>query len=67
MQMETSMKESGSTTKLMAKVLTLIQMEHIIKENGWMISNMELVMKVGLMEQNMRESTLKERSMEKES
>lgn len=43
MHKEVFMKEVGKKIKLMGLVSLLLQMEHFMKENGLMISSMEMV------------------------
>ena len=52
------MKATGSTTKLMVTVFTLMLTAHDMKACGKTISNMVTAEKVGLMEAFMKENTL---------
>lgn len=60
---ETYTKDNGKMIKHMAREATLTLTVLPMSENGKMISNMVRVWRHGLMEQSMRASTLKERSM----
>jgi len=53
--------------KHMEKELTLMQMEHIIMVTGLMISNMDMVWRVGLMVPNMKDNIEMVKKMEKEN
>ena len=46
--------------------LILIRMERSIRESGWMICSTGMGLKLGLMDRNMKEFTVKERNMAKE-
>ena len=59
-------KDNGKMIRLMAREATHMLTVLPMLENGRMISNMVRVWRHGLMEQNMRGSTLKERSMGRE-
>jgi hypothetical protein len=60
--MVTSMRENGLMIKLMAMAPTLMQMALNMSDSGETINNTVLVLKLGLMEQSMKETTQKERS-----
>ena len=60
--MVTSTKESGKMTRQMERAPTLMQMALNMSDSGVTINNTVLVLKLGLMEQSMRETTQKERS-----
>ena len=64
MPMETSMKASGSMTKLMAMEHTSMPMELLTSVNGKRTSNTALVLKSGQTVQNTKVSTMMERSTE---
>jgi len=61
------MMASGEMTKLMAKGHTHMPMEQLIKGTGLMTSKMDMGLKPGLMELDMKECIKKERNMEKEN
>ena len=60
--MVTSMRENGLMIKLMAMAPTLMQMALNMSDSGETINNTVLVLKLGLTEQSMKETTQKERS-----
>ena len=57
MLMVMSMKANGSTTKLKELVVTHTLMEHIMRENGMMINNMDTELNLGLMVHDTTEFT----------
>ena len=65
MQMVMSMLGTGRKTKLMDMEFTVILMELVMKGIGKKIDRMVKVLKLGLMEQNMLENMLWEKSMDK--
>ncbi len=60
------MKDFGITIKLMVKEFIFISMDHNMKVSGLMINKMDLVLKFGRMELNMRVCILKEKKMVRE-
>ena len=54
MQMVIYMKENGRMIKLTDMVYTIIKMEHVIRDIGKKICNMDLVRRPGQMDQNMK-------------
>ena len=63
--MEMFMKVTGKTIKPMAEEFTLMLMDQDMKGSGSKISNMEWVLRNGLMVPLMRDTTFKERSTAK--
>ena len=51
------MMVNGKTTKHLGRALTIIIMGRSMKENGWTISSMAMVLKLGLMVANMKDIT----------
>ena len=60
--MVTFMRANGLMIKLMAMAPTLMQMAQNMSASGETINNTVLVLKLGLTEQSMKETTQKERS-----
>ena len=67
MLMEISMRETGTTTKLMEMVPTHTRMEPSMSDRGRMTSSMASVLKHGLMEPSMKVNTMRVRRMVEES
>ena len=65
--MEISLKASGLMIKLMGMEFIFIKMELSMRETGKMISSMVMVKKSGPMAPNMKDTILRERSMEEVS
>lgn len=67
MSMVTYMRANGKMIRLLARAYTNIIMEQNIKDNGTMIISMALESKLGLTAADTKETTMKERKMDKVS